>query len=161
VSVADWVDLAELMPGLRGQRLHVAAADDEGRIAAALRANGFAIRMLEGERIIGEPSFFEEAARGLELPSYFGRNWDALHDCLGDWHDGDERRIGVLWRDADQSLAHDAQTVFRAALAFAAAATPPPMQPVLESTTAPASTLPPLQLEVFLLGEAPGFHARG
>ncbi len=29
-------------------------------------------------------ALFDALADGLRLPDYFGRNWDALHDCLGD-----------------------------------------------------------------------------
>jgi RNAse (barnase) inhibitor barstar len=29
-------------------------------------------------------ALFDALAVGLRLPEYFGRNWDALHDCLGD-----------------------------------------------------------------------------
>jgi RNAse (barnase) inhibitor barstar len=152
VSVAAWIDLARELPGLRGQRLHVADSGHEERIASVLRMTGFDLRVLDGSRICDEPSFFEEAERGLRLPEHFGRNWDALNDCLGDWHDGDERRIAILWRDADQSLAADAQTVFRAVLAFDAAAQPPP---------AGSGGEPPLQLEVFLFGDVPGFRAPG
>jgi RNAse (barnase) inhibitor barstar len=150
MSVAAWVDLAKELPGLRGQRLHVTDSGHEERIASVLRATGFDLRALDGYRIRDEPGFFEEAERGLRLPSHFGRNWDALNDCLGDWHDGEERRIAILWRGADRSLARDAQTVFRAVLAFEAAAMSPP---------AASGDAAPLQLEVFLLGGAPGFRA--
>jgi RNAse (barnase) inhibitor barstar len=148
--MGEWVDLTKELPGLRGQRLHIVESSGEVEVASALRAAGFDLRVLEGSRIRDEESFFGEAAVGLRLPSYFGRNWDALDDCLGDWHDGDERRIAILWRDADRSLACDAQTVFRAALAFDAAAVSPPAES--EQTT--------LQLEVFLFGEAQGFGSR-
>jgi RNAse (barnase) inhibitor barstar len=152
VSVTAWVDLAKELPGLRGQRLHVTEAGREQRIASVLRMTGFDLRVLDGYRIRDEQSFFDEAERGLGLPSHFGRNWDALNDCLGDWHDGAERRIAILWRDADRSLARDAQTVFRAVLAFDAAAMTPPAE---------SDAAAPLQLEVFLLGDVPGFRALG
>jgi RNAse (barnase) inhibitor barstar len=153
VSVADWVDLARELPGLRGRRLHVTESGREERIASVLRMTGFDIRVLDGYRIRDEPSFFDEAERGLRLPTHFGRNWDALNDCLGDWHDGDERRIAIFWRDADRSLARDAQTVFRAVLAFDAAA--------LSPAASAAEGVAPLQLEVFLFGDVPGFRALG
>ncbi|MFE6779394.1 barstar family protein [Streptomyces sp. NPDC057702] len=31
-----------------------------------------------------ESTFFERCARDLDLPTWFGRNWDALDDCLRD-----------------------------------------------------------------------------
>lgn len=150
--MTDWIDLARELPGLRGQRVHVTESGHEERIASVLRMTGFDIRILDGHRIRDEQSFFDEAERGLRLPTWFGRNWDALDDCLGDWHDGDERRIAILWRDADRSLARDAQTVLRAVAALDAAAMAPP---------AAGAGPVPLQLEVFLFGDVPGFRALG
>ena len=48
----------------------------------------------------------ERLAEGLRFPEYFGRNWDALHDCLCDlneWIPADGytvqiRRAGGFWR---------------------------------------------------------------
>ena len=38
-----------------------------------------------------EKDIFGELARELGFPEWFGRNWDALEDCLGDlsWRDGE------------------------------------------------------------------------
>ncbi|MBR3271658.1 MAG: barstar family protein, partial [Clostridia bacterium] len=39
---------------------------------------------LDGARIDSPRELHETFAASLELPDYFGRNMDALHDCLTD-----------------------------------------------------------------------------
>ncbi len=40
--------------------------------------------LVDGRACRTRAAFFEEVARALAFPSYFGRNWDALVDCLRD-----------------------------------------------------------------------------
>ncbi|MFF0309137.1 barstar family protein [Streptosporangium sp. NPDC004379] len=40
--------------------------------------------VVDGRACRTRAAFFEEAARALRLPDHFGRNWDALTDCLRD-----------------------------------------------------------------------------
>jgi hypothetical protein len=40
--------------------------------------------VIDGRACRTRAAFFEEVARALEFPSYFGRNWDALNDSLRD-----------------------------------------------------------------------------
>lgn len=145
----DWVDLAGQLPALRGNRIHALSAAAESELRTVLDRRGFATRVIEGGRVTDEQAFFAEAARALGLPPYFGHNWDAFNDALGDLTSGAERRLAVVWRDADASLGRDAQTVFDAVLAFEAAA--------WESF---ASEERPVQLELFLLGRGAGFLQR-
>ncbi|GAB2824442.1 hypothetical protein GCM10022221_23120 [Actinocorallia aurea] len=41
-------------------------------------------RALDGRACRTRAALFTEAARALSLPAHFGRNWDALYDCLRD-----------------------------------------------------------------------------
>jgi RNAse (barnase) inhibitor barstar len=140
-----YADLRKALPWIRGVRVHAAAAGREAEVRAVLEAEGFVQGVLEGSRIQSDASFFQEAARALAFPEYFGHNWDAFNDCLGDVVFGPAERIAVLWRDADQSLAADAQTVLDATSAFEAVGSPG------------SEDEDPAQLEIFLFGTGPGF----
>lgn len=49
-------------------------ADAMGWVGAVIDLNG----------VTNKQEFMERCALGLELPDWFGRNWDALADCLTD-----------------------------------------------------------------------------
>ncbi|MER6156599.1 barstar family protein [Streptomyces sp. NPDC001868] len=57
-------------------------ADDT--LAEVLAAGGWAYVGLELGGVTDKPGFMERCVRAFELPEYFGRNWDALADCLTD-----------------------------------------------------------------------------
>ena len=101
------VDLFELLADPeRGGAYFVDVRDrtDAGEAATQL---GFATFVVELRGCISSQDALERLARALELPDWFGGNWDALSDCLRDlsWapaagyvllldHAGD-------WREAD------------------------------------------------------------
>ena len=141
----DWFDVNAAIPGLGGASVHVVQAKREEEVRRVLASAGFGLRTLEGGSVLSPKSFFREAGRALALPSHFGHNWDALQDVLGDLAQGSERRIALLWREADRSFEADPQTVVDAFVAFSRAS---------EDLAAEA---PATQFEVFLLGDGPGF----
>src|SRR5215210_258636 len=46
----------------------------------------FAVGVLDGAAAGSRVGFFQEIARALHFPDYFGRNWDAVYDCLTDFN---------------------------------------------------------------------------
>ena len=141
----EWFDVNAAISGLGGASVHVLAARREEEVRRVLAAAGFGLCTLEGAQVLSARSFFREVGRALGLPPHFGHNWDALQDVLGDLAQGQERRIALLWREADHSFGADPQTVVDAFVAFARAA---------EDLAAEG---PGTQLDVFLLGDGPGF----
>lgn len=74
------------------KRSGVYRASQPGAIIEA--AKGGALDVVEVDLRAG---VFESLAHALAFPDWFGRNWDALEDCLGDlsWR-GDAGRVLVL-----------------------------------------------------------------
>lgn len=53
-------------------------------LAAAAAEHGWRCFHLDGAAIRDKASFLDACATAMQFPSYFGRNWDALDDCLND-----------------------------------------------------------------------------
>ncbi|NCS65498.1 MAG: barnase inhibitor [Hydrogenophilales bacterium CG03_land_8_20_14_0_80_62_28] len=54
---------------------------------------------LAGQDLAGKSALLKTLAKALAFPDWFGRNWDALADCLTDlsWHEG---AVALLIDDA-------------------------------------------------------------
>lgn len=65
---------------------------------AAARDSGWSGAVLDLEGAADKAEFMERCARALRLPHWFGRNWDALADCLTDlsWCPAEGGRLLVL-----------------------------------------------------------------
>jgi RNAse (barnase) inhibitor barstar len=57
-----------------------AAHDLAARVAAA----NTVLITIDGDAVEGKAEFLRAIATALDFPPYFGRNWDALADCLTD-----------------------------------------------------------------------------
>lgn len=56
---------------------------DPGCLEALSRA-GARVCHLKGESISNKAQFLDRIAEVMDFPDYFGKNWDALEDCLTD-----------------------------------------------------------------------------
>jgi RNAse (barnase) inhibitor barstar len=144
--MSGWTDVRALLPGLRGPRVHVVAAADETALRSRLSGAGFDLLTVAGRAITNEGTLLQEMARAFALPEGFGDNWDALADALGDLAGRPDRRLALLWVDADASLAADLQALLSAVL-------------LLDRTAADLAEEHEgsRQLEIFLLGSGAGF----
>jgi len=50
----------------------------------AARKAGLALFRIDAAHVRDKEGFLDEIAKTLHFPDYFGRNWDALNDCLTD-----------------------------------------------------------------------------
>ncbi len=49
-----------------------------------LEARGGRVLRLDSSDLLTEQGIYDAFAEGLQFPGYFGRNWDAMVDCLDD-----------------------------------------------------------------------------
>jgi RNAse (barnase) inhibitor barstar len=75
---------------------------------------------LDGSLITSGEQFLDAVAAALDFPGYFGRNWNALDDCLFDIN---EPTI-VEWTHADRLADADPESYELAISCFADATTP-------------------------------------
>ncbi|WP_052757801.1 barstar family protein [Streptomyces yangpuensis] len=89
--------------------------------AALVQRNGLVLR-LDGREMRDPASVFRTFARELSFPGYFGHNWDALVDCLHDWHGPGHgnQDLAILIEHADDLLKSDFLGLFVSVLAQAA-----------------------------------------
>ncbi|MFI6938596.1 barstar family protein [Streptomyces sp. NPDC050418] len=91
---------------------------------AALVQRGGVVLRLDGRDMRDPASLFRTFARELSFPGYFGHNWDALVDCLHDWHGPGhahgQQGLAMVIEHADGLLEADFLGVFVSVLAQAA-----------------------------------------
>lgn len=95
----------------------------DATLAQVLAAGGWAYIELDLAGVTAKPAFMDRCARALDLPDHFGRNWDALADCLTDlsWAPPVRGRLVVIsgWREFALAVPNDwsmAQEVFAEAV---------------------------------------------
>lgn len=89
---------------------------------AELQKLGGRVIRLDGGELREPRALFAAFARELSFPAYFGHNWDALVDCLHDWHGhgGETKDVAVLIDQADDLLKADFLGLFVSVLCQAA-----------------------------------------
>ncbi|MWA09807.1 barstar family protein [Streptomyces sp. BA2] len=95
-------------------------------VLEAVRAAGLGTVSLDLRGVSDKAAFMERCARALELPDWFGRNWDALADCLTDlgWAPAAPGRLLVVtgWQEYAEAAPQEwivAQEVFADAVEYA------------------------------------------
>lgn len=64
--------------------LHFIAPDQEPAVRAGLDEHGIAVFEVCGVAIKNTVDLLDALAQAMQFPEYFGRNWDALDECLRD-----------------------------------------------------------------------------
>ena len=64
--------------------LHFIAPDEEPAVRAGLDEHGIAVFEVCGVAIKNADDLLDALAQAMQFPEYFGRNWDALDECLRD-----------------------------------------------------------------------------
>jgi hypothetical protein len=63
---------------------HIGSAADFEELAQQLEDHGATPRRTQGSAMATLDGLFDEVSSALFFPNYFGRNWDALDECLVD-----------------------------------------------------------------------------
>ncbi len=79
----------------------------------SLDSAGHVARVLRGRKMQSAAKVFDEFGAALQFPDYFGENWDALDECLGDlsWLQG--TAYTLLITDTAQVLRQEPAEQFR------------------------------------------------
>lgn len=147
MTAGAWVDLAVDLPELRGSGIHVLPASAETRLRSVLDARGFETRSIDLPVAPDEAALFDALRHGLKLPDYFGGNWDALDECLGELFTAPGPPLALVLRGAQALLARDVQACLTLVTLLDRAI----------GLAADSDESSPRQCEVFMLGEGPGF----
>lgn len=114
-----------------------------------LAAAGWMVHVLDGRGVTGARPLFDRCARVLAFPTWFGHNWDALVDCLGDlgWLPGKGHvllweQYGVLAR-TDPAAWQTALDAFAAAIGTRRASGVAPLYVLLRGA-GPTDSIPAL-----------------
>jgi RNAse (barnase) inhibitor barstar len=67
------------------------------------------IAIIDGAKAETMLDFYQQIQKGLKLPAYFGKNLDALFDCLCDFSWLEVREIHIVLRNYDLFLSKEAK----------------------------------------------------
>ncbi len=70
----------EIKPGVYRLPLHTSTEAVQHAVGPA----GWRVFVLDGSKVSDKATFLSEAAKVMNFPSYFGKNWDAFEDSLND-----------------------------------------------------------------------------
>ena len=148
IAMNNWLDLKQIIPGLHTDRwLHVVNSPLLP-LVNVLSENNFSVFIIDGSKIIDSKSLFEEAKNVFEFPDYFGENWNAWTDCLGDFEVSLNQSTAIIWDNADKSLMSDVYTFIQAVFDLYNMAINAGFARIRSE---------PCQVEVFLVGNSEGF----
>jgi hypothetical protein len=118
-----------------------------GPLRAAAKRSGVSWHELDLAGVGDRAAFLRRCAEALPLPAHFGKNWDALHECVIDFAGGTPGAI-VHWRRGDGLARRSPESVtnaleiFQEAAMYAAGRV---FLVVVDRDSAPGVDLPPLR----------------
>ena len=82
--------------------IHFVSLREEATLRAKLDGSGLLAFDIQGSSIATEEDLFFAIAKELRFPEYFGKNWDALDECLSDMQWLPSKGYVLFVRDAEQ-----------------------------------------------------------
>lgn len=150
----SWVDIKKVFPGIKGLFVHTVNIDTN-RLISILGEYDFKVVRLNGQEIVNEDTFLDTAALSFMFPDYFGHNWDAWNDSLGDFGSSlPSNRVAIIWESADHTISNDLQVFIQAVIDLVNLAS----QIALRTINQEENNKVLQQIEIFLLGQQNGFQ---
>lgn len=92
--------------------IHFVADDLNVSLTAQIRADRLQLFVINDDTIQNDSDLFEAISLAMKLPDYFGKNWDALDECLTDLDRIDNpqgyvlllKHSNILWQNAAFSM---------------------------------------------------------
>ncbi len=114
--------IASILQGHTHGLFHWAAGTGAGpvqRLEKQVERAGWRYVQLDTEGVVDKGEFLDRCAEAFDLPSWFGRNWDALDECLRGLDLDEPTGLLVVWdrwadlAEADPDAFETAVEVFR------------------------------------------------
>lgn len=88
---------AEISIVLQGAHTGVFVAADVGALAKEAEEQGWHVVTLDTSEVVDKDGYMTVVAEAFDLPDWFGRNWDALDECLRALDLDDPDGLLVVW----------------------------------------------------------------
>lgn len=84
-------DATQILRSAADGKLYSCSPESAGALFQAAHSQGHHAYRIDLGLATSEKKLHQILARGLQFPEWYGRNWDALADCLSDmsWHEAD------------------------------------------------------------------------
>ena len=87
--------------------VHLLTVGDDALETFPVPSPGIVVRTVDAHRCLTKRALLDELGRALAFPAHFGRNWDALEDCLTDLGWLPARGYWLVVTAADRLLVRD------------------------------------------------------
>jgi RNAse (barnase) inhibitor barstar len=88
IAGSEGIGMEQAESGERARCASGVYAIDDAQRASVIRGNiaptDLHVGVVDGQIAVDRAGIFDELARTMRFPDYFGRNWDAVYDCLTD-----------------------------------------------------------------------------
>lgn len=108
----SWIAVRELSPWL-SLPPYLVARGDLPRLRTELRDHGFKVFEADAEHCVEERSLLTALGDALPFPDYYGANWAAFDDCIGDMLRENAGPTAAIVVGADALLAADLHAFVR------------------------------------------------